>query len=112
MNKKIAFLLSLTLIGTCAVPLSQTNVFNSTAIVASAATPASSFNYSVSGNNATIIGYKGTATAVEIPEYINGKKVTKIGNNAFANKSIKSVIIPDSVTSLGSYSFYNCKDLK
>lgn len=112
MNKKIAFLLSLTLIGTCAVPLSQTNVFNSTAIVASAATPASSFNYSVSGNNATITGYKGTATAVEIPEYINGKKVTKIGNNAFANKSIKSVIIPDSVTSLGSYSFYNCKDLK
>ena len=112
MNKKIAFLLSLTLIGTCAAPLSQAGVFNNTAIVASAATPATSFNYTISGNNVTITSYKGTATAVDIPEKINGKTVTKIGDHAFSSKSIQSVIIPDTVTSLGNYSFYNCKKLK
>ncbi len=37
--------------------------------------------------------------------------VTAIGNNAFANLSVKAVIIPDSVTSIEEQAFVNCKAL-
>ena len=39
-------------------------------------------------------------------------ELTTIGDNAFNNCKITSIIIPDSVTELGSWIFYNATDLK
>lgn len=42
------------------------------------------FSYSVlSDGTAEISGYEGTATKLEIPEYVDGYKVTVIGEEAF-----------------------------
>jgi len=46
-------------------------------------------------------------TSITIPE-----SVTSIGNYTFYNfTSLTSITIPDSVTSIGNYAFYNCKNL-
>ena len=59
-----------------------------------------------------ITDYNGSAEKVEIPEKINGKSVTSIGNYAFEYcENITSVTIPDSVTSIGFCVFSNCTSL-
>ena len=54
-------------------------------------------------------------TDVVIPATYNGKKVTKIANSAFSyvknKENIKSITIPNSVTSIGSYAFSGCSSL-
>ena len=81
-------------------------------------------------NNATRIYYtmdssdpsenKSTVTKVEsgiqtdivIPETISGAAVNKIGKEAFSNYSnLKSVALPDGITSIGEKAFSNCSDL-
>jgi len=55
-----------------------------------------------SGNNATITGYTGTGGSITIPGTLDGHTVTVIGKNAFTScVTLKSVIIPNSVTSIG-----------
>ena len=80
--------------------------------------------------------YAGNSATCVIPGEINGKKVTKIGDNAFIDcteltsvtipdgvtsideaaflccTSLTSVTIPDSVTSIKSKAFFNCTSLK
>jgi len=56
-------------------------------------------------NNITITGYKGSFGELTIPNEINGKKVTIIGNNAFSDKRLLKVIIPASVTYIGEGAF-------
>ena len=62
--------------------------------------------------NGVITGYSGTDTDVYIPSVINGVRVTKLGDDAFKNRTdITSVTIPDSVTSIGSGAFEYCSRL-
>ena len=72
------------------------------------------FDYSVLDDGTVkITKYIGSAEKVEIPEKINGKSVTSIGNYAFEYcENITSVTIPDSVTSIGVYAFEYCASLK
>lgn len=67
-----------------------------------------------SDNTVTITGYNNLhLNSVTIPETIDGKTVTRIGDNVFKGKSsLKTVKIPNSVTSIGNYAFYSCKNLK
>ena len=54
-------------------------------------------------------------TKVKIPSKINNLTITKIGDtsgdnqatNVFANKKIEKVILPNTITYIGSYAFYN-----
>ena len=47
-----------------------------------------------------------------IPEYIDGYKVTGIGNAAFHKKdNLTSIVIPNGVTSIGDDAFYWCRNL-
>lgn len=47
--------------------------------------------------------------AVTVPSSYNGLPVTEIGEYAFAlNSSIKSVILPDTVTKIGGNAFFGC----
>ena len=60
-----------------------------------------------------ITGYKGSEQKVDVPEKINKKSVTRIGNLAFKDcTKITSIAMPDSVVYIGRSAFYNCTSLK
>ena len=66
-----------------------------------------------SEGNATITGYKGSASSLAIPSVIDGYKVTEIGNVAFKNnKNVVNVTIPNGVTNINWGAFENCERLK
>jgi uncharacterized repeat protein (TIGR02543 family) len=70
------------------------------------------YNYTEKDGEITITGYGGPAGDVVIPESIGGKPVTAIGNNAFRSKIITGVTIPDSVTGIEPFAFYQCSMLQ
>ncbi len=71
------------------------------------------YTYSVSENNATITGYHGKTSVLEIPEILDGYTVTAIGSSAFyENTSLYAVILPDTVTTIGGSAFRRCINLQ
>ena len=63
-------------------------------------------------NRATITGYSGNATALYIPDEIDGHEVVEIGDSAFENRTdLRTVMIPDSVTRINGNAFYGCSNL-
>ena len=63
-------------------------------------------------NRATITGYSGNATALYIPEEIDGHEVVAIGDRAFQNRTdLRTVMIPDSVTRINIGAFSGCINL-
>ena len=80
--------------------------------VKAAAETYGNFEYSVNDDGVTIESYTGSSSTVVIPEEIDGKKVTGIGDNAFnGNVIVTSVTIPDTVTSINLSAFYGCTKL-
>lgn len=79
---------------------------------ATTGTDANGFTWqSDDGVTYSITGYNGSDTNITIPTSIDGHTVTSIGNNAFKDKSLTSVTIPNTVKSIGSFAFYNCTSL-
>jgi len=76
-------------------------------------TPASAFRYTTDGASVEIYDYVGEYTDVVIPSEINGLPVTSIGGWSFDYcDALTSVVIPDSVLSIGDHAFYGCDALK
>ena len=74
-------------------------------VIVEAAETYGDYEYTVSGQNATITKYNGSKGSVVVTSQINGYFVRSIGNRAFAGcSSIYSITLPESVTYLG-YSF-------
>ena len=71
------------------------------------------FDYSLDDDgNATITKYNGNVSALSIPDVLDGHKVVGIGVNVFKNHTeLRTVIIPDSVKSIGAWAFYGCKNI-
>ena len=71
------------------------------------------YDYSVRDDGTVeITGYSGSAEKVDIPEKIDGKSVTSIGNYAFSgHSSFTNVTIPNGVTNIGIGAFHNCRKL-
>jgi BspA type Leucine rich repeat region (6 copies) len=71
--------------------------------------------YSLNGNNTiTLLGYEGEpplSGAVTLPSSVNGYTVTAIGDDAFGEDNITSVLIPSTVSSIGPEAFVDCVDL-
>lgn len=66
------------------------------------------FKYTIlEDGTAEITAYNGDAK-VEIPDEIDDKAVTSIGRYAFSNKSIVSISMPDSITTIRWGAFANC----
>jgi hypothetical protein len=66
------------------------------------------YTYTTNNSMITIIGYTGSAFAIEIPSMINGLPVTSIGSIASHSTSLAVVLIPNSITNIGDYAFYGC----
>ena len=69
------------------------------------------YDVSSDGTYYEVIGYDGTDTFVRIKGEYNGLPVKTIYDEAFYNKNITNVVIPDSVTSIGSSAFSYCYSL-
>ena len=76
-------------------------------------TAADAFTYTVlNGTYCQITGYTGTDTAVSIPIEIDGYIVQSIGEKVFENnKTLTTIVFPDTVESIGSYLFSGCTAL-
>lgn len=71
------------------------------------------FVYTVEDNVATIVDYTGSANALVIPQTIDGRKIVRIGDYALSKKAkLNSVVVPESVESIGSSAFEDSVDLK
>ena len=69
-------------------------------------------SYTVGADGVTITGMSGQPAEVVIPDTIEGKPVTALGNNAFNGRSnMTRVVIPSTVTSIGNDAFRGCSAL-
>ena len=67
--------------------------------------PASDFAYTADGGEVTITDYIGTSEHVLIPDAIDGLPVTALGHRAFYEKTVTTVVVPDSVAEIGAACF-------
>lgn len=52
--------------------------------------------------------YIGESSEVNIPQVINNKEVTSIGESAFEDCNCTTIIIPDSIKNIENYAFFGC----
>ena len=99
-----------------ALPVSAATVESDTSAVSANDTFVTSGDYEYSlldDGTVNITKYVGSDSDVTIPNVIDGKKVTTIGENAFVNcKSLISILISNTVTTIGASAFYNCINLE
>ncbi len=69
----------------------------------------SDFQYDLYRDHVVIKKYTGSAASLDIPDTIEGKPVTQIGDSAFSNsKSLVKVTMPDTVEKIGKNAFKGC----
>ena len=81
---------------------------------------AEGFEWKHNYNEITITGYHGNSADLVIPSEIEGKPVTEImgdkygqtGGAFYGFKSLKSIVIPNSVRTIGHNAFRNCESLR
>lgn len=56
-------------------------------------------------------GYE-TTGVLEIPESIDGKKVTEIGDETFSGAKFSEILLPNTLTTIGEFAFSGCKNLE
>ena len=80
-----------------------------------------SMEFTVLEDHAELVGYNGRETRIEVPETVEGVPVTEIGGDAFSRLTVfdvlgynpvTEVILPDTVTRIGSAAFAYCRDLR
>jgi hypothetical protein len=99
-NKIFEVFVCMLLIGTCFVV--TTNMVSAEDLVEG------DYTYTVSNGQATLTKYTGAGGNITIPTALGGYPTVHIGNGAFGGASgnlITSVIIPDSVTTIGDSAF-------
>ena len=111
-RKLIAGLLALCC---CAAPLANAYSANSPSAFSASAAEEVTADYKYTENKdgtITISKYTGTETEIVIPSEIGGKTVTALGINAFYGSSVKSVVMPDTITTVSNGIFGSCKSLE
>lgn len=69
--------------------------------------------YKVENNEMIVQKYNGTSSQIEIPSVVDGYPVTGIADYAFHNcRSVKKVILLDSIITIGNHAFYDCRSLE
>ena len=80
------------------------------------------YEYKISCEEAFIINVFSDNEVIVVPETLGGKKVTYLSARSIENgeyvspfsnaKNLKTIILPDSIKSIGYRTFYNCKNLE
>ena len=92
--------------------LSEEESFDIFPVMSAGESSADGFEYNTKDDGTIeITGYTGNQKDVNIPEIIDGKRVTSIGAFAFSGCDLTSMVIPDSVTRIGLKAFYSCSSL-
>jgi hypothetical protein len=66
----------------------------------------------LSDTTCKVVSYSGSASALTIPETVEGMTVTEIGEEAFMNNtSLTSIDLPDSITVIRARAFKGCTNL-
>lgn len=75
--------------------------------------PAQSFSYAPTEGGVTVTGYFGEGLeTVSVPELLGGQPVVAISSGAFlGNKSVRSIELPETVTTIGNNAFTGCENL-
>lgn len=69
--------------------------------------------FGIKDDHVELIGYEGSDYEIEIPDEIDGKPVTVIGNHVFDDvESLRKIILPRKLQMIGSYAFNSCISLK
>ena len=63
------------------------------------------FEYTVTGDEATITGYTGSARSLAIPSELGGKPVTAIADKAFYGYKTPNIYIPKTIKAIGENAF-------
>lgn len=92
--------------------LSAATVFGAVPVGSEGPAPAYDFEYNIEDGGVVITGYHGDDECVVIPAEIDGLPVRTIGLMAFTSLDISGVIIPDSVTTIEFFSFFECCSLE
>lgn len=108
MKRKIAKLLSVFLTFIIVLNLIlPINIFSASAL------SDGTFNYEVSGSNATITGYIGASNTVVVPSTISTYTVTTIAAAAFStNLVVKNLTLPSTVTAIEANAFISADNLE
>lgn len=71
-------------------------------------TPPDEFQYEIVDGEIIITGYRGVARDIVIPHEIDGRPVTAIGEDAFFEYDLISIVIPEGVREIGATAFRFC----
>lgn len=71
------------------------------------------YTYTIIDNTSIITGFSGEPVFIDIPDTIDGCRVTEIRDNAFYECStLKNITIPATVEKIGHHAFYACSALE
>ena len=66
------------------------------------------YTYTIADGKVTVTGYTGDETTVIVPATIEDCPVVAIGEKAFAGTGVRCVTLPDSVTTIDWFAFWQC----
>lgn len=71
------------------------------------------FQYGIGADgSARIEGYVGAGIVLHVPGMIDGSLVKVVGEKAFANTGIVSVVLPDTLEAIEGFAFSGCENLE
>lgn len=89
------------------VPLEKKQIFTGVE------TTGGMLRFRIENDHAELISYEGGDYEIEIPDAVDGKPVTIVGNSVFNEcESVRKITIPDGVISIADEAFRNCANLK
>ena len=70
------------------------------------------YTYELKNNFAILTAYKGSAEHVVVPGAVDGYMVIALADRTFAESGVRSVTLPETIESIGWFTFYGCENLE